>query len=86
MFKKLVHTYNIQEDYLDQDDPWMLIRSVTSVVVRSTVHTLKGYTMAKLVFGRNVILPIKHIVNSKLLRHHKQTQITYNNAHKNKVG
>ena len=79
----LVRTYNLQGNYLDKDDPWMVILSVTVFEIRSTVHTLKGYTSGQLIFGRYMVLPIKHISNWKLIPHRKQAQINYYNAHLN---
>ena len=79
----LVRTYNLQGNYLDKDDPWMVILSVTVFEIRSTVHILKGYTPGQLIFGRYMVLPIKHISNCKLIPQRKQAQINYYNAHLN---
>ena len=40
----LARTYNLQENYLDQDDLWTEIIEAAEFSLRSTVHTLKGYT------------------------------------------
>ena len=77
----LVRTYNLQGNYLDKDDPWMVIISVTVFTIRSTVHTLKGYTPGQLIFGQDMVLPTKHISNWKLIPQRKQAQINYYNAH-----
>ena len=81
VLENLVRTYNLQGNYLDKDDPWMVILSVTVFEIRSTVHTLKGYTPGQLIFGRYMVLPIKHISNWKLIPQRKQAQINYYNAH-----
>ena len=52
--------------------------------VHFIVHTLKVYTKGQLVFGRDMVLPIKHIANWKLIRQSKQAQINYDNVRKNK--
>ena len=81
VLENLVRTYNLQGNYLDKDDPWMVILSVTFFPLFSTVHTLKGYTPGQLIFGRYMVLPIKQISIWKLIPHRKQAQIKYYNAH-----
>ena len=38
----LVQTYNIQEIYVDDADPWMGILAAVAFAVSSTYHTTKG--------------------------------------------
>ena len=61
--------------YVDQDDPWMGILADAAFSVRSTIHTFKGYTLWLLVFGRDMILPIKNLADWKLMLQWKQAQI-----------
>ena len=44
----------------------------------------KGYRPGQLLFGRDMILPIKNRVNWELIHHKYQTQINRDNAHENK--
>ena len=44
---------------------------------------INAYIPVQLVFGRDMIQPIKHKVDWELIRHRKQTQINKQNIHKN---
>ena len=43
--------------------------------IHSTTNRLKGYSPGKLVFVRDMILPIKHKVDRELIRQRNQTQM-----------
>ena len=58
--------------------------AAASFLIRSTTSRKKGYSLVQLIFGRDIILPIKHRVGWELIRHQKQTQINIDNACKNK--
>ena len=58
----LVRTLNIKEAYFDEDDPWSGISAEEACEIISTTNRLKGYSMGLLVFGLDIILPIKHKV------------------------
>ena len=45
---------------------------------------MKRYSQGQLVFGHDIILPIKHLADSKLIRQRNQTQINKYNTHKNR--
>ena len=70
---------------MDQDDPWMVILATAAFAVRYILHIIKYYTLGQLLFGRDMVLPIKYIANWKLIRQHKQSQINYNIVRKNKT-
>ena len=59
----LVQTCNITEIYVDKDDPWSGILAAASFAIISTTNRLKGYSPFQLVFGRDMILPIKLTVD-----------------------
>ena len=61
----------------------MVILSAAVFVVHYTVHTLKGYNTVQLLFCHDMILPIEHISNWKLIRQSNQAQIIYDNLCKN---
>ena len=52
----------MKEIYLDEDDPWLGILAAAAFSIISTTNSLKGYSPRKLLFGCNMILPIKHKV------------------------
>ena len=71
----LVRTYNLQETYVDDADPWMGILAAAAFAVHSNYHRIKFKSPGQLVFGRDMILPINHLADWRYIRQHKQTQI-----------
>ena len=71
----LVRTYNLQESYVDDTDPFMGILNTAAFAVQSTYHRKKDKSLGQLVFGRDMILPINHVANWRYIRKHKQKQI-----------
>ena len=58
----LVQNFNIKQPNVDEDDPWIGILSATEFVNILTTNRLKGYNLGNLLFGRDMILRIKHKV------------------------
>ena len=57
----LVRTFNIfTQTYVDKNDPWKGILAAVAFAIRSTTNRKKGYSMGQLIFGRDMILLIKH--------------------------
>ena len=54
--------------------------------IHSTTNRQKYYSPVQLIFGRDIILPIKHRVHWELIRQQKQMQINSNNTRENKIG
>ena len=79
----LVRNFNISETYVDEDDPWMVILAAAYFSILSTANTLKGYSTGQLVFGRDMILLIKHKVDWELILQINWTQINKYNIHEN---
>jgi transposase InsO family protein len=79
----MIRTFNLEENLLDNDDPWSGILSATAFAVRSTYHTTLRATPGQLVFGRDMILNIQHIANWKAIQDHKQMIINKNNQREN---
>ena len=79
----LVQNFNITQSYVKKYDPWSGIFSETAFEIFSTTNSLKGYSPVQLVFGHDMILPIKHKVDSELIRQKKQTQINKDGICKN---
>ena len=64
----LVRTYNLQEIYVDDADPFMGILNRAAFTVQSTYHRKKGKSPGQLVFGRDMILPTNHVANWRYIR------------------
>ena len=54
--RNLGSTFNLQNNYLDKDDPWSGILAATNFVVCSTYHTKLQATPVQLVSGCDMIL------------------------------
>ncbi len=79
----MIRTFQLEEQYLDEDDPWKGILSATAFAVRSTYHTTLKKSPGQLVFGRDMILNIKHTANWEYIRQQKQKKINENNTREN---
>ena len=77
-----MQTFNITQTYVDEDDPWSVILAAEEISIWSTINSLKFYSPGQLLFGRDMVLPIKHKVDWSLIRQRKQTQINKDNIHK----
>ena len=62
------------KNYVDRYDPWSGVLLLAEFAIFSTTNRLKDYSLGKLVFGRDTILPIKHKVDWELLRQRKYKQ------------
>jgi hypothetical protein len=80
----MVRTFDLEENYLDDNDPWKGILSATAFAVRSTYHTTLKKTPGQLIFGRDMILNIKHEANWEYIKQQKQKLINKNNERENK--
>ena len=80
----LVRTFNIQQKYVDKNDPWTGILDAAAFEIRSTTSGQKGYSLGQIIFGRDMILLIKHRVDWELISQQKQTQINKDNDRENK--
>ena len=81
---KLVRTFNIYQTQVDKNDPWTGILSATAFAICSTTNHKIVNSLGQLVFGRDMIIPIKHKVDWELIRLKNQTQINRDNIHKNR--
>ena len=79
----IIRTFELESNYLDDDNPWKGILSATAFAVRSTFHTTLQNTPGQLVFGRDMILNIKHEANWEFIRDRKQKIIEKNNKAEN---
>ena len=79
----IIRTFELQENYLDEDDPWKGILSATAFAVRATYHTTLQKSPGQLVFGRDMIFNIKHQANWEYIQNRKQDIINQNNRREN---
>ena len=79
----IIRTFELENNYLDEANPWKVILSATAFAVRSTFHTTLQSTPGQLVFGRDMILNVKHEANWEYIRARKQNLILKNNKAEN---
>ena len=75
--------FNIKDTYVDEYDPWLGILEASALAIHSTSNRLKGCSPGQLVFGRDMIIPIKHKADWELIRQQNQTKINRYNIRKN---
>ena len=64
--------YNLQNNYLDKDDPWSGILAATDFLVQITYHTTLQATPVQLLFGRDTILNTPFIAEWGAIRLRRQ--------------
>ena len=79
----IVRTFELEDKYLDEDDPWAGILSAAAFAIRSTYHTTLQASPGQLVFGRDMIFNIKHVANWQAIKQKKQQIIQKNNKREN---
>ena len=67
----IIRTFELESNYLDEEDPWTGILAATAFAVRSTYHTTLKKTPGQLVFGRDMIFNIQHVANWEFIRQSK---------------
>ena len=80
----LVQNFKISQTYVDKNYPWIGILSETVFENFSTTNRQKGYSLGKLLFFHDMILPIKHKVDWSLIRQRKQAKTNKDNIRKNR--
>ena len=80
----IVRSFELQDNYLDEDDPWKGILSATAFAIRATYHTTLQKSPGQLVFGRDMIFNVQHTANWEYIRARKQKIIQKNNKNENK--
>ena len=79
----IIRTFELQDNYLDEDNPWKGILAATAFAVRSTYHTTLQKTPGQLIFGRDMIFNLEHKANWEYIRLRKQEIINLNNQREN---
>ena len=72
----MVRTFELENTYLDENDPWKGILSATAFAIRSTYHTTLQKSPGQLVFGRDMMLNVRHKANWDLIKKKKTTDNT----------
>jgi hypothetical protein len=80
----IIRTFELESNYLDEEDPWKGILSATAFAVKSTFHTstLRN-TPGQFVFGRDMKFNIEHEANWEFIRKRKQQLIEKNDKAEN---
>src|SRR5688572_5235681 len=79
----IIRTFDLEANYLDNDNPWRGILAATAFAVRSTYHTTLRKTPGQLVFGCDMIFNIQHVASWEYIRQNKQRLIYKNNKAEN---
>ena len=79
-----MRTCNINQYYVDEDEPWSGILAASVFLILSTKNRMKGYIPGQLICFHDMILPIKHTVDWELIRQKNQTQINKYNIRNNR--
>ena len=79
----MLRSFELENQELDENDPWSSFLSSTAWAIRSTYHTILEATPGQLVFGRDMILPIQFKADWADIIQRKQRQIEKDNAREN---
>ena len=79
----IVWTYNIKETYIYEGGHWLDILAAEAFTIGSTENRLKFNIPVQLLFGRDMILPIKHTADWELIHQKNQSKININKINKN---
>jgi hypothetical protein len=79
-----LRTFELQEREMDINDPWASFLASAAFAIRSTYHTTLGASPGQLVFGRDMLLPIKFKANWAEIKARRQDEIRRNNERENK--
>ena len=82
MIGNIIRTFDLENNYLDEKDPFKGVLAATTFAERSMYHTTLKKMPGQLVFGRDMIFHIQHVANWELIRHIKQKCIDKNNIAK----
>ena len=78
------HTFELEDNCMDETDPWAGILSATAFAMRSTFHTTLNATPGQLVFGRDMILNMTCQADWQAIRQRKQSVINENDRNENR--
>ena len=76
-------TFQLQQEKLDEKDPWSSFLAAAAFAVRSTVHTTLQATPGQLVFGRDMILPFQFKADWAMIHQRRQNLMDKANLQEN---
>ena len=79
----LCRTFELEDNCMDEMDPWAGILSAPAFAMRSTIHTTLNATPGQLVFGRGMIMNLKCEADWQAIRQHKQSVTNENDLKEN---
>jgi hypothetical protein len=79
-----IQTFELHDNYLDEDDPWKGILAATAFAICATYHTTLQTSPGQLVSGRHMKFNVQHTVNWEYIPARKQCLIQKNNKNKDK--
>ena len=68
---------------MDEDEPWAGLLAAAAFAIRSTYHTTLKSTPGQLVYGRDMLLNMKHVANWDAITNAKRKMILKNNRREN---
>ncbi len=79
-----LRTFELEKRDLDEKDPWTPFLTAAAYAICSTYHTMLQAMPGQLVFGRDMILPIKFRADWARIRHQRQEAMVKNNDRENR--
>jgi hypothetical protein len=80
----IIQTFELHDNYLDEDDHWKGILGVTVFAIHATYYTTSQKFPGQLVFGGDIMFNIQHTANREYICARKQLLIEKNNENENK--
>jgi hypothetical protein len=78
-----LRTAEIDGREMDEKYPWGPFLSSAAYAIRSTFHTTLKSTPGQLVFGRDMVLPIKFMADWGAIEQQRQKEMGHNNRREN---
>ena len=78
-----LRTAEVDGKELDPINPWAPYLNAAAFAIRSTYHTTLDATPAQLVFGRDMVLPIRYMADWALIEEKRQQEMERNNMREN---
>ena len=79
----MLRTAEVDGKELDAMNPWGPHLNAAAYAIRSTYHTTLGATPAQLVFGRDMVLPIRFRADWAVIEQRRQQEMGRNNTREN---
>ena len=79
----MIRAFELENHYLDEDNPWKGILAATAFAIRSTLHSTLKKTPGQLVFQHDMIFNITHQADWEIIKQRKQAKINENNKREN---